>query len=129
MSISPKSIQLMKTVLAPFIDAGALPATEYTELMAAITRPEKPEPAKATTTLITREAGAKMLGISARSLDRLLRDGTLRPIHVGKRSIRLNLTELSNFMNVPAQTEQLTAINSVAQPLTGCQLKNSEVKP
>ncbi len=78
--------------------AGAITATDYDELMAAITRQEASEPAK-TQALITRNAGAKMLGISTRSFDRLLKDGTFHPIRVGKRSIRINYAEIENFCN------------------------------
>ena len=114
MAVSAKTVQLVKTVLTPFRDAGAVPAVEYDEMFSIIARQGKTEPTKATM-LVSRKAGAAMLGISARSLDRLLRDGTLRPIRVGKRSIRLNLAELSNFMSIPQQ------INPVAQPLVDCQ--------
>ena len=88
MSISAVSINLVKTSLIHLREAGVLPANDYEELMTAITRPaNRPEPTKPSH-LITRDAGAKMLGISTRSFDRLLnlKENVLfHPIRVGKR--------------------------------------------
>jgi predicted DNA-binding transcriptional regulator AlpA len=78
--------------------AGAITATDYDELMAAITHTGASEAAKEQA-LITRKAGAKILGISMRSFDRLLKDGTFHPIRVGKRSIRISYAEIENFCN------------------------------
>ncbi len=98
MSISTNTISIVKTSLKHLLKAGAITATDYDELMAAITRPEASEAAKIQV-LITRKAGAKILGISMRNFDRLLKDGTFHPIRVGKRSIRINYAEIENFCN------------------------------
>ena len=89
MSISTNTISIVKTSLNHLLKAGVITAIDYDELMAAITRPEVSEAAKPPA-LITRNAAAKILGISTRSFDRLLKDGTFHPIRVGKRSIRIN---------------------------------------
>lgn len=96
MPISTNTISIVKTSLNHLMKAGAITATDYDELMAAITRPEASEADKVQV-LITRKAGAKILGISTRSFDRLLKDGTFHPIRVGKRSIRIKQDEVEKF--------------------------------
>lgn len=99
MAISNKTINLLGTVLSPIRDAGGLSKSEFDELMAVISsRKENPSTNKAPSVLLKRKEGAIRLGISQRSFDRLLRDGTFHPVRVGKRSVRVSNAEIENFI-------------------------------
>lgn len=102
MTIGTNTINLVRNVLTPLCDAGAITPAEFGEFMTAATQGAKPLLPKAPSTLIKRVECAKVLGVSTRTLDRLLKENIFHPIKVGRRSIRISQTELENFIQVSA---------------------------
>jgi excisionase family DNA binding protein len=49
-------------------------------------------------TLLSREEAAESLGVSLSTIDRYLRDGTLRRVKIGKRIVRIDAAQLSSLV-------------------------------
>ena len=104
MTISIDSINLVKNLLTPLKNAGAISANDFNEFMSATKQNDKPSPHKPPV-LIKRQDAARLLEISIRSFDRLLREGRFHAIKIGKRSVRVNQAELYDFI-LHSQTEE-----------------------
>ena len=98
MSISKSAIILVKNLLIPLKNAGAISVNDFDEFMLATNQNDKPSPQKPPV-LIKRQDAARLLEISTRSFDRLLREGRFHAIKIGKRSVRVNQAELYDFIN------------------------------
>lgn len=49
-------------------------------------------------TLLTREEAAEKLGVSLSTIDRYLRDGTLRRVKIGKRIVRIESAQIESLI-------------------------------
>lgn len=49
-------------------------------------------------TLLNREEAAEKLGVSLSTIDRYLRDGTLRRVKIGKRIVRIESAQLESLI-------------------------------
>lgn len=105
--IEQSAINLIRSVLTPLMNAGAISQADFSAFMAAATQNGKHPQASATGVLIKRKDAAVKLGISTRTFDRLIGEGTFRAIRVGRRSIRVNQAELDDFINLRGQEKYL----------------------
>ena len=94
--ISEKTIVQLRKIAEPFISAGIICKEELDILLKSAKTNQEPTPKPPA--LISRAKGALILGISTRSLDRILKDGFLSRVQVGKRSIRLDQREIEKYV-------------------------------
>lgn len=102
--ISDKTLQQIRQVAELHVNAGIINREELDNLLQSATKDNQefvPKP----TILISRAKGAKMLGVSVRGLDRIIKSGAIARVHVGKRSIRLNEREIERYIEVNGGTE------------------------
>ena len=95
--ISNNTLSRLQEASAPFVSAGLIPAEEFKQLLTIAKKSQeecKPEPL----CLITRDQAAKILGISDRGLDRLIRQSTIPCVRVGKRSVRIDRRKIENYV-------------------------------
>lgn len=91
MRITTETITLIKKASNPFIEAGIMKGDEFNE---ALRRMKLDLQIEIKPQLYRRKETAAMLGVSLRTLARLLEEGTLTPIHIGRRSIRISDSEI-----------------------------------
>lgn len=107
MAISIDTDKLVKNLLTTLRNTGTIPNNDYEELMVAVSaRNAKQSTSVRAPELVTRASAARLLKISARSLDRMLKEGDIRAVKIGKRSVRINEAQLHDFINSRTRNEE-----------------------
>ncbi len=97
--ISNNTLSRLHEASAPFVSAGLIPVEEFKQLLSIAKKSqEEQRPPEEPLCLISRDQAAKILGISARSLDRLIKQRALPCVRVGKRAVRLEQRKIELFV-------------------------------
>lgn len=98
MVISINTINRLKEASAPFVNAGLISKDELIQLFTLAKKCQLDECKTERLMLITRANAAKILNISQRGLDRLIRQKAIPCVKVGKRSVRLDQRRIEKFI-------------------------------
>jgi len=92
-----ETIKSVEGFSAPFISAGIIQQNELKSLFT-LAKKSLAECPSEPLCLITRKQAAEILRISARGLDRLIRQGVIPFVRVGKRSVRLDQRRIEKYI-------------------------------
>lgn len=95
--ISNKTIEILRGFSTSLVNAGIVPKEEMNNLWAIAKKSQDARQAEPLI-LVSRAKAAKILNISARSLDRLIKQGALPCVRVGKRAVRLDQRKIELFV-------------------------------
>jgi len=95
--ISNKTIELLRGFSTSLVSAGIIQQEELTQLWSIAKKSQDAHPPEPLI-LVSRAKAAKMLNISARSLDRLIKQGALPCVRVGKRAVRIEQRKIELFV-------------------------------
>ncbi len=109
MACCKNTIETVKMLCRPALDAGLIPAHEFKELVKNAQLPDlENKEVEPELKLYTRREAASKLKISTRQLDRFHEAGYLRYIRIGKRALRVPSESLFAYMRdgIPETIEQ-----------------------
>ena len=99
--VTKETIQLVRNQIKPLVDAGLIPSDEFRELLTLSKQStagecrgnRKPE-------ACSRKEAAERLGVSLRTLDRLIFEGDIQARRIGKRRVSILMEDIIDYLNL-----------------------------